>query len=96
MSGGSYNHLWMMETDQLFHNEDVIQAMADRLAGLGYAKDAASETEEFLLTIRQFENRIYTMQKRLRNVWYAVEWWDSGDSGEDGVKLALKEYRGEK
>lgn len=93
MSGGSYNYLFAKDTDDLLHAQEDIQSMADRLAGLGYAQDAAQETEALLLTLRQFENRIYVMQERLSNVWRAVEWWDSYDSGEESVKKALEEYR---
>jgi len=93
MSGGSYDYLFYKDPDELLNSLSTIQDMTDRLAGLGYADDAASETEYLLLTIRQFENRISTMKARLEDVWRAVEWWDSNDSGEDGVKKALDAYR---
>jgi len=93
MSGGSYDYLYCKDVDSLLNSVPTVQEMADRLAGLGYAEDAARETEELLLTLRQFENRINSMQARLSCVWRAVEWWDSCDSGEDCVKDALQEYR---
>jgi hypothetical protein len=34
------------------------------------------------------------MDPTLADVWKAVEWWDSCDSGEDAVEEALKKYRG--
>jgi hypothetical protein len=95
MSGGSYEYLCWKQPRELLAKQDAVQQMADRLAGLGYARDAAKETQAFLLTLRQFENRIEAMQDRLSDVWHAVEWWDSGDSGEDGVRAALAKYRGE-
>jgi len=93
MSGGSYDYLSSKDVADLLQAQETIQNMADRLAGLGYAQDAAKETQELLLTLRQFDNRISAMQNRLSNVWHAVEWWDSCDSGEDGVKNALEKYR---
>jgi len=93
MSGGSYDYLYSKDVEDLLHTQETIQNMADRLAGLGYASDAAKETQELLLTLRQFENRISAMKERLSDVWHSVEWWDSCDSGEDSVKNALEKYR---
>ena|SRR5579872_5698491 len=98
MSGGSYNYLChKFDVDELIRGGmQDLQSMTDRLAGLGYASDAARESEELLLTIRQMQNRTQVMMDRLRDVWQAVEWWDSCDSDEDRVKDALKKYRGKK
>lgn len=93
MSGGSYDYLSSKDVEDLLHSQETIQNMADRLAGLGYASDAAKETEMILLTLRQFENRIAAMKERLSGVWHSVEWWDSNDSGEESVKNALEKYR---
>ena len=93
MSGGSYEYLFVKDVDQLLNAESLIKAMFERLAGLGYAEDAAKETFDLLLTLRQFRVRIEVMQGRLSEVWRAIEWWDSGDSGEDGFKEALDSYR---
>lgn len=93
MSGGSYDYLCYKEADDIINSTNELQQMADRLAGLGYADDAAKETQQLLLTIRQYKNRINSSIQRLQGVWHAIEWWDSCDSGEDGVKDALKNYR---
>jgi hypothetical protein len=95
MSGGSYRYICWDEVDQLIQKTTEIQQMADRLSRLGYAKDAARETYELLLIIRQFETRVDVIKDRLSGVWKAVEWWDSMDSNEDAVKEALSKYRGE-
>lgn len=95
MSGGSYDYLCYKDAADLFIYENQLQSMSDRLARLGYAEDAAKETEEVILILRQFQNRLNARLERLSPVWRAVEWWDSCDSSEDGVKMALKEYRGE-
>lgn len=95
MSGGEYEYLYIQDAHTLMLKTHIIQAMADRLAELGYASDAARETQELLLTVRQYENRIDVMQARLAGVWKAVEWCDSGDWGEDEIKRALGKYRGD-
>lgn len=98
MSGGSYNYLATTCRDdlgELLTRRADLQRMADRLAGLGYAKDAALETESLILVLRQIEIRVEARVARLADVWRAVEWWDSGDYGEDAVRGALAEYREE-
>lgn len=96
MSGGSYDYLYQVgDLDELLAKQLSLREMADRLAGLGYAPDAAAETEELLLLLRQWQVRADVRVKRLSDVWHAVEWWDSADSNEDGVRKALGEYRGE-
>lgn len=94
MSGGSYDYIAYKDPDDLFDHERMIEHMADRLAGLGYAEDAARETHELLLLLRQARIRLKTRHDRLSPVWHAVEWWDSQDSGERAVIDALAEYRG--
>jgi len=93
MSGGSYAYLYAKPVNELVSWDREVESMVDRLAGLGYAEDAARESMEFLLELRRARVRLETMQQRLAPVWKAVEWWDSADSGEDEVKDALVEYR---
>jgi hypothetical protein len=98
MSGGSYNYLGMICYDdlgELLAKDSDLRDMADRLAGLGYAEDAARETEELLTMLRQWRTRAEVRVRRLADVWKAVEWWDSADSSEDGVRKALAKYRDE-
>lgn len=94
MSGGSFNylcHTW--DFDALASKQGDLEAMSRALAELGYAKDAARETEELLVMLRQWENQAIVRVERLREVWKAVEWWRSSDYSEDDVKEALAEYR---
>lgn len=94
MSGGSYNYLCAAgDLDDLTSHRYDLCEMADRLAGLGYAQDAAAETEELLVLLRQWEIRAGVRLQRLQKIWQAVEWWDSADWSEDKVKAALAEYR---
>ncbi|MER7053475.1 hypothetical protein [Streptomyces sp. NPDC000351] len=96
MSGGSYNYLCSaLDLEDLLSKRYDLDEMSTRLAGLGYAQDAARETEELLLLLRQWEIRAETRLRRLTDVWKAVEWWDSNDSGEKRVDEALAKYRGD-
>ncbi|MFI1723926.1 hypothetical protein [Streptomyces sp. NPDC020489] len=94
MSGGSFD--WLYEVQDL---EDVqskqfqLEAMAERLAGLGYAQDAARETEELLVLFRQWQTRVAVRVSRLADLWQAVEYWDSADRTEEAVHAALAKYR---
>ena len=93
MSGGSYNYLCHKNPEELVGGQSCVDEMAERLSGLGYAGDAARETYELLLLIRQFETRAGLISERLYAVWRAVEWWDSCDSSEGVVKTELEKYR---
>ena len=96
MSGGSYEYLchsW--DLGDLLAKRGELERMSARLAGLGWAEDAARETEELLVMLRQWQIRAETRIGRLRDVWKAVEWWDSCDWSEDRVRQALAAYRGD-
>ena len=97
MSGGSYNYLCFKTPAELmaYEMEDPLAWMIDRLAKLGYAKDAAQESMAVLAELRAAKVRVGVMADRLSDIWRAVEWWDSGDSGEDILKLELAKYRGQ-
>ncbi len=95
MSGGAYDYLCHKDADESmdWSVTQNMRRMADRLAGLGYAEDAARETEELICIIEQARIRIQTRMNRLNRVWGAVEWWDSYDSSEAAVHDALAKYR---
>lgn len=95
MSGGSYDYLCFADGDTLRGKEEDLKRMADRLSALGYADDAAAETMDLLLTLRQQRVYVQSVIDRLSGVWRSVEWWDSGDSGEDGLEFHLRRYRHE-
>jgi hypothetical protein len=82
MSGGSYNYLSYHAPDLGGHRHHL-EAMADRLEGLPYGSKAAEATRSILAALDD---------EALANVWHAVEWWDSGDYGEDKVQAAIAKY----
>lgn len=92
MSGGSYNYLCYKDSGNINEGRQDAHEMRDRLTELGYL-DAAKETESVILMLDAFEVRLQARIDRLNEVWRAVEWCDSGDSGEDGVKKAVEKYR---
>jgi hypothetical protein len=98
MSGGSYNYLYSKDAADLFGDGSAsvdLQEMADRLAGLSWADDAAADVHDLLAVVRVQKARVDAALRRLSGVLQAVEWWDSHDTSEDGVRQALAEYRGE-
>lgn len=94
MSGGSFNYLCNRDADDIDEALGDLEAMRDRLVALGY-DDAARETDELRLIVRLHQVRRKTILDRMRAVWRAVEWFDSGDSGPNVVREALTKYRGE-
>lgn len=82
MSGGAYDYLYW-KVPELGGHRGQLEAMAERLEGLPYAADAAAATRRILAAVNN---------EALANVWRAVEWWDSGDYGEDQVREALAKY----
>jgi hypothetical protein len=94
MSGGAYDYLHeVCDLEDIQAKQHHLAAMAERLAGLGYAADAAAETEELLVLFRQWQIRAGVRITRLEKIWKAVEWWDSHDWNEARVHEALAEYR---
>ncbi len=94
MSGGSFNYLCWKDAQELVHaGQDDLEAMATYLAKIGYAQDAATETEELLRLVRVFLMRLDVRVRALSEVWHAVEWNVSGDSGPDHIREALADYR---
>lgn len=98
MSGGSYNYLHSRDAGDLMGDGSAIcdlQDMADRLAGLGWAADAAKDAFDLIAIVRTQKTRVDAALARLEPVFHAVEWWDSCDWSEDRVRDALSMYRGE-
>lgn len=88
MSGGSYDYL-CFKADDLSGRRGTVEEMAQRLEGLPYATAAAVDTRRVLTLLDDARN----LAERLSDTWHAIEWWDSGDYGEEQAQEALAAYR---
>ncbi len=86
MSGGSYNYLYCHVSGLEAQREDI-EKMERRLQSSGYFA-AARATREVLLMLDCAER----IAQSLEDVWVAVEWADSGNSSEDGVRKAVEAF----
>lgn len=89
-------NLWLKEDSELFDysGREALEEMTKSLVELGYA-DAAKETYELLLIIKQAIVRADVIKDRLGPVWKAVEKTESLDWGKDSIEEAIMKYRGE-
>lgn len=71
--------------------QTALRELADDLAALGYAQDAARETEELLVMLRQWDVRVAVRVARLAEVWRVV----SLGGSERVIKAELATYRGD-
>lgn len=95
VSGGSFNYLchsW--DLSDLVSKRSHLEAMAEELERLSWAKDAAKETRHLVADLNAIEVRVEVALERLRPVWKAVEWWRSCDWSEDQVREAVTEFQG--
>lgn len=94
MSGGHYNYLFTKEPAELlqYYNIEYIEKMADRLMQSGY-EDVAKDMQRLAEYCKSANLRIGVLSEELSDVMQAIEWCESGDSGEDGIKYAVEEYR---
>ena len=86
MSGGSYDYLcWNL--DELSTRRYAVHQMAERLEKSGYYA-AARSTRDVLRLLDGAERAA----KALEDVWHEVEWADSGDCGEERVRVAVEKF----
>ena len=94
MSGGSWNYLYSKEIDELMNGSstELLQDMVDRLNSAGF-KDVAKDTQRLVEYIKSASIRIETLFETLSPVFKAVEWFDSGDWGEETLNNEILKYR---
>lgn len=83
MSGGSFNYLCF--ADLSTGKSDSLTAMAAELDRYPGGQFAAEMT-------RSIATHAEDWQRRLYDVWHAVEWWQSGDWGQESVTEALAAF----
>lgn len=96
MSGGSLNYLCYKEINDLFTWNSVLdmETVEHLLIQKGYI-DIARDVRRLIEYIKTAENRVGVLFENLKDVFHAVEWYESADIGEDSLQKALEKYRGE-
>lgn len=94
MSGGSWDYLYCKDVDELMNGSSVktLQDMVDRLNSAGF-EDVAKDTQRLVEYIKSASIRIETLFETLSPVFKAVEWFDSGDWGEETLNNEILKYR---
>lgn len=92
MSGGSFNYLCYREVDELINSQDDLESMRNTLIKYGY-EDIAKDTQRLIEHIKSARRTIETLGNMLEPVFHAVEWYESGDYGEDTMIKILEKYR---
>lgn len=92
MSGGSLDYLFSKEPEELFYATYSLEQAEKYLIECG-AVDVAKDVRRLIEYVLSARNRIEVMQENLREVFKAIEWEQSGDSGKDRVDRAIAAYR---
>lgn len=97
MSGGSFEYLYRREAYELLSEFqfEMVESMALELAKAD-GGDAAIATWELIGALKTIKRTLIDLDvstEALREVWHAMEWWQSNDIGEDGFEKALATYR---
>lgn len=97
MSGGSLCYLYCKEPEDLFDGSTIhyLEEAEDYLLK-NDAVDVAKDVRRLIEYVLSAKNRVEVMQENLRDVFKAIEWYQSADSGKDRVDRAIATYRGEK
>ncbi len=83
----------VINEDLVSYHVEKLEGIADVLAKLGYADDAARETTDLLLMMRSVRVRAEAVQNRLRELWYVLYRWSEYRCDEGNFKEALEKYR---
>lgn len=94
MSGGSFGYLCFKELQDLFLERHMIQAMAVELDSRGYS-DVAALTRDLMIGLDTFIVELEPRRLALSEIWRAVEWTVSGDTGPDTIAFAVDHFRRE-
>ncbi len=93
MSGGSFDHLYTRTPADLMSGDydEHLREMALELDGIGGEK-AAADLRRMLADVVSTRSRLAHDIARLEHVMFAVEWWRSGDYGEERARAAAGVY----
>lgn len=95
MSGGSLNYLCYKEPGALFEYIADMEEAEAVLLSEGY-DDIARDVRRLIEYVKTAENRIGVLHDNLKDVFHAIEWYESADYDKNTMLEALEEYRGGK
>jgi len=83
MSGGSYNYLYCKEVNDIINNREDLVNMIDRLRELKCVKASICSQNilDDIVTLKEMINELDNKITIISDVWRAVEFYDSNDSG---------------
>jgi hypothetical protein len=91
MSGGSYNHLYSKEPEDITQDPEMLQALSNRLRSLE-AIAAAEAIDKMVDRIIFLMWRMKKMKEDLEPIMHDVEWYDSYDINLDDLKPTLQAW----
>lgn len=94
MSGGSLNYLCWKEWPEICGCQQDLETVERVLIEYGYT-DIARDVRRLIEYCLSAENRIDVLAEQLRDVFHAVEWYESCDYGKDELVRDLDAYRKE-
>lgn len=94
MSGGSFNYLFCKESHELFSTDNISELadMETELVQLGY-DDVAKDFRRLIEYIKSARNRVAVLAEMLKPIMHDIEWYCSGDIGEDTLAKKIEKYR---
>jgi hypothetical protein len=94
MSGGSFGYLCYKDVPELMEPSSIsnLEIMVQHLQLYGY-EDIARDTQRLIEYIRSASIRIEVLSENLNDVFHAVEWHESGDTGRETMIAELEKYR---
>lgn len=92
MSGGSFNYLCFSEFPEIMCRTDELEQMEQILIEKGY-DDIAKDVHRLVEYCKSATVRIGVLFEQLNSVLHDVEWYESGDIGDQSLKETLEKYR---
>lgn len=89
MSGGSFGYI---HSRDLGETPEMLIEMRDALPEGSRARAQTDAVIKAYEHLRELAGPTFGPDGDLRSVWKAMEWWQSGDWGEDRFKAALEKY----
>lgn len=92
MSGGSFNYLCFSELPEIMCRTDELEQMEQTLIEKGY-EDIAKDVHRLAEYCKSAKVRIGVLFEQLNSVLHDIEWYESGDIGDESLKETLEKYR---